>query len=150
MHPKSFLSKVDDTRVIKAIHEAEQKSSGEIRVYVSEKQVDDVLNEAKVHFLRLGMDKTRGRNAVLIYIAPRSRNFAVVGDVAVHERCGDQFWQDIAVGMADHLKQERYTEALLLAIEKVGAVLAAHFPHQADDQNELPDDIATDDDTPPA
>ena len=46
--------------------------------------------------------------------------------------------------METHLKQERYTEALILAIDKVGAVLAAHFPHQADDKNELPDDIAHD------
>ena len=144
MHPKSFLRQLDDRRVVEAIGRAEQNSSGEIRVYVSDKQVDDVVNEAKVHFLRLGMEKTRARNGVLIYIAPRSRNFAIIGDVGVHEQCGDNFWQEIAATMETHLKQERYTEALILAIDKVGAVLAAHFPHQADDKNELPDDIAHD------
>jgi uncharacterized membrane protein len=149
MHPKHFLGRIDEPRVVAAIRAAEQSSSGEIRVFVSEKQVDGVVDEAKVHFLRLGMEKTRARNGVLIYIAPRSRNFAIVGDVGVHERCGDRFWQEIASGMESHLKKERYTEALILAIERVGAVLAAHFPHQPDDRNELPDDIATDSDSPP-
>jgi uncharacterized membrane protein len=142
--PKKFLDELDDQRIVEAIGRAERQSSGEIRVFISEKQVNDVLNEAKVHFLRLGMEKTRGRNGVLIYIAPRSRNFAIVGDVAIHEHCGDQFWQEIAEAMETNLKQERYTEALLLAIERVGAVLAAHFPRQPDDRNELPDEVERD------
>jgi uncharacterized membrane protein len=144
MQPKAFLTKLEDWRIVDAIGRAERNSSGEIRVYVSDKQVEDVLSEAKVHFLRLGMQKTRDRNGVLIYIAPRSRNFAIIGDIGVHERCGDNLWQVIASGMESHLREGRYTDALLLAIEKVGAVLAAHFPRQPDDENELPDDIATD------
>ena len=144
MQPRVFLHELDDRRIIKAIGLAEQRSSGEIRVYVSDKQVEDVLSEAKVHFLRLGMEKTRARNGVLIYIAPRSRNFAIVGDIAVHERCGEGFWREIAAAMESNLRQERYTEAVLAAIEKVGAVLAAHFPRAKDDLNELPDEIAGD------
>jgi uncharacterized membrane protein len=144
MQPKTFLSQLDDQRILAAIEKAERGSSGEIRVYVSEKQVDDVLSEAKVHFLRLGMEKTRARNAVLIYIAPRSRNFAIIGDVGVHEKCGDNLWREIAAQVEGGLRQERYTDALIVAIEQVGAVLAAHFPRQPDDRNELPDDIAGD------
>ena len=144
MNPKIFLSQVDDQRVIDAIAEAERQSSGQIRVYISERQIEEVLSEAKVHFLRLGMEKTRARNAVLIYIAPHSRNFAVVGDLVIHEKCGDDFWQRIASAMAAHLKQERYTDALIDAIQTVGDILAQHFPRQADDKNELPDAIEGD------
>jgi len=81
---------------------------------------------------------------VLIYIAPRSRSFAVVGDIGVHEKCGDQFWQETATKMEALLRQERYTDALLEAVSGIGAVLAAHFPRQPDDKNELPDEIAGD------
>jgi uncharacterized membrane protein len=144
MRPRTFLSQLDDRSIVDAIARAEQKTSGEIRVFISEKQVSEVLNEAKVHFLRLGMQKTRGRNGVLIYIAPRSRNFAIIGDIAIHERCGDNLWQDIAGSMETYLRQERYTEALVTAIERVGVVLAAHFPRQPDDRNELPDEIERD------
>ena len=144
MNPKIFLSQVDDQRVIDAIAAAERNSSGQIRVYISERQVEEVLSEAKVHFLRLGMEKTRARNAVLIYIAPHSRNFAIVGDIGVHEKCGDEFWKSIASTMETYLKQERYTEALIAAIEAVGVILAQHFPRQPDDKNELPDAIEGD------
>ena len=102
----------------------------------------DVVSEAKVHFLRLGMEKTRARNGVLIYIAPRSRNFAIVGDVGIDERCGAGLWNETASLMETHLKQEDYTAALVAAIGKVGAVLASYFPRLPGDQNELPDVIA--------
>lgn len=142
MRPKAFLHELDDRRIVEAIAEAERQSSGEIRVYVSDKRVDDVLREAKVHFLRLGMEKTRARNGVLIYIAPRSQNFAIVGDVGVDQVCGQEFWAGIASEMEAGLKQERFTEAVLLGIERVGAVLATRFPRGPDDRNELPDDVA--------
>jgi len=142
MQPRSFLSRLDDRRIVRQIQAAEQKSSGEIRVYVSEKQVEDVVTEAKVHFLRLGMEKTRDRNGVLVYIAPRSRNFAVVGDAGVHERCGEHFWQEIAASMESYLKREEYTDAIVTAVDKLGAVLATHFPRKPDDRNELPDEVA--------
>jgi uncharacterized membrane protein len=144
MQPRAFLSELDDRRIVQAIAEAERASSGEIRVYVSEKQVEDVVSEAKVHFLRLGMEKTRERNGVMIYIAPRSRNFAVVGDIGIHQKCGDTLWQEVAGMMEEHLKAGRYTDALLAAVSKIGSILATHFPRQADDQNELPDEIAGD------
>lgn len=144
MQPKDFVCQIDDHRLTDAIAAAEGKSSGEVRVYVSEKQVGDVVSEAKVHFLRLGMEKTQARNGVLIYIAPRSRNFAVVGDIGIHQRGGQDLWQEAAAAMERHLTQGQFTEALVAAIEKVGAVLAAHFPRQPGDKNELPDDIVRD------
>jgi uncharacterized membrane protein len=144
MHPKVFLGELEDRKVTAAIAAAEQKSSGEIRVYVSAREVEDVVSEAQVQFLRLGMERTRERNGVLIFIAPRSRKFAVVGDTAIHEKCGDEFWREVAGAMQAHLREQRYTDGLLAAIDKVGSALAAHFPHRPDDKNELPDEIAGD------
>ena len=42
--------------------------------------------------------------------------------------------------MEGHLREDRYTEALVAAIDRVGAVLAAHFPRRPDDSNELADE----------
>ena len=92
----------------------------------------------------MGMSKTRHRNAVLIYLVPRTRQFAIVGDQGVHEKCGDAFWQQVSAGMTELLKQGRLTEAILDAIQKVGDVLARNFPRGSDDQNELPDRIVRD------
>lgn len=136
------MNEVDDRRVVAAIENAERLSSGEIRVYISHKQVEDVVDEAKVHFLRLGMERTRERNGVLLYIAPRSRNFAVVGDAGVHQKCGEFLWSEVAASMEERLKQGKYTEALLAGIERIGSVLAAHFPRRPDDKNELSNELA--------
>ena len=64
--------------------EAERRSSGEIRVLVSRRKVEDALATAQREFLRLGMAKTRQRNGVLLYFAPLSQRFAIVGDTGVH------------------------------------------------------------------
>lgn len=144
MRPKDFISGLDEARIVDAIAEAEGKSSGEIRVYVSHRRRTDPLVFAQKRFLELGMTKTRHRNAVLIYLVPRTRQFAIVGDAGVHEKCGDAFWQQVGARMSDLLKQGRFTEAIIEAIQKVGETLARHFPRGSDDQNELPDQMVRD------
>ncbi len=76
-----------------AIAEAEKRTSAEIRVYVSHRSRVDALAFAKRRFHKLKMDCTPMRNAVMIFMAPRTHKFAVVGDVAVHAKCGDDFWR---------------------------------------------------------
>ena len=144
MKAKEFVSQLDEARIVSAIAEAERKSSGEIRVYVSHRKRTDPLAFAQKRFLELGMTKTRHRNAVLIYLVPRTRQFAVIGDVGIHQQCGDAFWREVSAGMSDLLKEGRLTEAILGAIRKVGDVLATHFPRDPDDQDELPDGIVRD------
>ena len=135
---------MEEARIVGAIAEAERKSSGEIRVYVSHRKRTDPLAFAQKRFLELGMTNTRHRNAVLIYLVPRTRQFAIVGDRGVHEKCGDAFWRDVTARMTDLLKQGRFTDAILNAILKVGDVLARNFPRDSEDQNELPDQIVRD------
>ena len=96
---------------------------------------------AQKKFQRLGMHKTRERNAVLIFVAPRAHKFAVVGDKAIHEKCGEQFWQHVVDGMRIHFQDEKFSHALTEAISEVGKVLATHFPRTSADANELPDEI---------
>src|SRR5262245_50794546 len=144
MKPREFIAKLEEQRIVSAIAEAERRSSGEIRVYVSHKQRPDVMAAAQRRFAKLGMAKTRRRNGVLIYFAPVVQKFAIFGDIAIHEKCGDKFWQDISAAMSEELKRGRFSEAILTAVERVGAVLAEHFPPEAADDNELPNEIAGD------
>lgn len=87
------------------------------------------------------MHKTRERNAVLIFVVPRAHKFAVVGDKAIHEKCGDEFWQRIVDGMRVHFKNEKFSRALVEAINEIGKLLAAHFLKGSANANELPDDV---------
>jgi uncharacterized membrane protein len=132
---------IDDVRVVAAIRDAEQNTSGEIRVVISRLKVDDAVAEARRQFERLGMTATAARNGVLILVAPRSHTFAVIGDLAVHEKCGDAFWRALADAMTEHFKRAEFTAGLVLGIRRAGALLAEFFPRTPDDRNELPDRI---------
>jgi len=142
MRTKEFLSKLDHDRIMQAIRDAESKTSGEIRVFIQRGRFkSDPLSLARKKFERLKMQKTRTRNAVLIFVAPRAQKFAVVGDKAIHERCGEQFWQHIVDEMRVHFQNEKFSHALTEAIDEIGKVLARHFPGKSADVNELPDDV---------
>jgi uncharacterized membrane protein len=142
MRTKEFLSKLEHDRIVQAIRDVEAKTSAEVRVYIQRGKLnDDALETAQIRFQKLGMHKTQERNAVLIFVAPRAHKFAVVGDKAIHEKCGEQFWQTVVDGMRAHFVGEEFTDALTEAIQEVGKALAQHFPRKSTDPNELPDEI---------
>ena len=144
MHHRKFVRQLSHERIHAAIQEAEQKTSGEIRVMISHRSAPEPVAAARAAFLRLGMQQTRHRNAVLLFVAPRSRTFAVIGDEAVHARCGDEFWRELAAAMTGYFKRDDFTGGLVHGIATAGKLLAAHFPREADDRNELPDDVVED------
>ncbi len=144
MKARQFLRQLRHDDIVAAIHEAEQKTSGEIRVFISRKPVEDAVPVAQAHFLRMGLEKTRHRNAVLIFVAPRSHKFAVIGDSGVHTKCGDVFWRELADEMAGHFRKSEFTTGIVHGIRKAGQLLAQHFPASPGDRNELSDDIAHD------
>lgn len=132
---------IDHDRVVAAIATAELRTSGEIRVVVSRQKADEPVVAAQRQFDRLGMTRTAARNGVLIFLAPRSRTFAVIGDTGVHEKCGDAFWRELADAMTECFRRGDFTAGLCLGIERAGALLAEHFPRASDDRNELSNDI---------
>jgi len=144
MKPADFLSRLDEKRIIAAIAEAERRSSGEICVYISRRKRSDALEFARARFKKLGMTRTRHRNAVLIYLAPLTRQFAVVGDTGVHEKCGEDFWNHVVAAMRPNLQAEKFTEAILEGIRKIGELLARYFPRDPGDKNEIADQIIRD------
>jgi uncharacterized membrane protein len=142
MRTREFLSKVEHDRIVQAIREAEAKTSGEIRVFIQRgKLTADPLIAAQKKFHQLRMQTTRERNAVLIFVAPRAHKFAVVGDRAIHEKCGNEFWQRIVEGMRAHFQKKRFSHALIEAIREIGKLLTAHFPKRSGNANELPNDV---------
>jgi uncharacterized membrane protein len=130
MHPKKLIKKLPHDILVAAIREAELKTSGQIRVLISHKLVDDTIATAQKEFDRLGMAKSRERNGVLIFVAPRTHKFAVIGDAGVHAKCGDAFWQELAKAMTDYFRKSEFTEGIIHGVRKAGQLLAEHFPRQ--------------------
>lgn len=144
MKTKEFLDRIDDARIVAAIADAERKSSGQIRIFVSRKEAAQPMADAQAQFRKLGMEKTKDRNGVLLFLSPKTQQFAIIGDTGIHEKCGPAFWEEIAASMVTLLKEGKFTEALLEAIQRTGSLLARHFPREDGDTNELPDQIIRD------
>ncbi len=145
MSPRDFAERLPREEIVNAIRAAERRTSGEIRIFITHRPVDDPVAAATDQFRRLGMEKTRVRNGILIFVAPKSRNFAVIGDAGIHERCGQAFWQGLVNDVGDFFSRMEFGAGLIHAIARVGELLAQHFPAaRGDNPNELPDDIAHD------
>jgi uncharacterized membrane protein len=144
MSAPKFVKQLREDEIVEAICAAERKTSGELRVFISHKSVEDPVAAAQEEFARLGMEKTRERNAVLIFLAPDTRKFAVIGDLGVHARCGDDFWQELARAMTAHFRKSEFTEGIVQGIKRAGELLAEHFPRRPDDGNELSDRVEHD------
>jgi uncharacterized membrane protein len=90
------------------------------------------------------MDTTDDRNALLFYVVPCDRAFAVIGDEAVHRKCGQRFWDETAKILEGEFAEGRFTGGLVAGIRRAGNLLAEHFPRRGDDRDELPDALVKD------
>ncbi len=133
---------IDKDRIKRAIQNAERRTSGEIRVSIAPLFWGNVRKAAEKAFDRMGMSATKDRNAVLFFIVPARRKFAVLGDSGIHEKVGDAFWQHLVRTLSEKFKEGDLTGGLVAGIEAVGEHLAQHFPYNAaSDANELRDNI---------
>ena len=131
MHPRTFSKQLHHENIAAAIREAESKTSGAIHVLISPKHTEDPVAAAQKEFLRLGLDKSADRNGVLIFVAPRARKFAVIGDAAVHAQCGDEFWRQLAEAMAGYFRNGDFSAGIAHGVQKAGELLAEHFPRKS-------------------
>jgi len=140
---KEFFSDAEKQQIVAAIQAAEKQTSGEIRVYVESrcKYVDPRDRAAEV-FAVLKMDKTVARNGVLLYVALKDRQLAVLGDQGIHEKVGNEFWQKEVRQILSDFNKANYAEGIAKVVGDIGEALRTHFPYDKDgDINELPDDI---------
>lgn len=142
MRPSEFFTKQDKQEITKAIKEAELNTSGEIRVHIEGTIKVDVLDRAAYIFEKLKMHKTKLRNGVLFFLAVNNRQFAILGDAGINAKTPDNFWDSIKEEMLNYFKKGEFATGLCKGIQMAGEQLKAHFPYQADDVNELSDEIS--------
>jgi uncharacterized membrane protein len=144
MKASSFFSNEQQAQIVSAIKEAEEATSGEIRVHIETSFKGNVLDRAAWVFKKLGMHNTAERNGVLFYLAVKDRKFAVIGDAGINAKVPEGFWDFIKELMRKEFSAGRFTEGLSEGIILTGKQLKGHFPHKSDDRNELSDEISFD------
>lgn len=140
---KQFFSEEENHLIVKAIRHAEQRTSGEVRVYVESRcRFMNALDRAAEIFHGLKMEKTDYRNATLVYVAIKDRQVAVFGDEGIHLKVGTEYWDKVVKEMLSSFNSDNYAKAIADAVIQIGEALQSHFPYDKEaDKNELPDEI---------
>jgi uncharacterized membrane protein len=135
MKIKHFLSTLEHDRLHQAIRAAEEGTSSDIVLYISHRKVTDPLAAASGEFRKLRLDAAKAQNSLLIFLAPKSQTFAVVGGTALHDKVGQEWWNDFISLLTVAFKDGRYTEGLVASLELAGRALKHHFPDAAPDRS---------------
>jgi uncharacterized membrane protein len=130
-------------RIESAIGQAELSTSAELRVHLEDYCKEDPLDRAAYLFEKLEMHKTALRNGVLIYVAFKDRKLAILGDSGIHHHVHQETWDTIKTELIASFSQGQYEEGLSKAVATVGEKLAAFFPRQLNDRDELSNTVTT-------
>ena len=85
--------------------------------------------------------RTHGRTGILIYVSLREHHAEILADAAIASKVSPEVWGEAMAALLAGIRAGDLATGLAGAVERVGAVLAEHFPRAADDQNELPDRV---------
>ena len=140
---KDFFSVEERQEIIAAVQNAERMTSGEVRVFVENRcSYMDAIDRAKEIFTELKMYETHDRNAVLVYVALKDKQLAILGDEGIHSKLGNEYWNTEVKKMISNFNRENYADGIKEVVIDIGEALTQLFPYNNDtDKNELPDDI---------
>ena len=100
-----------------------------------------VRRRAIVVFKAAAERRTVGRTGILIYLSMAEHRAEIVADEAILKVTDDVTWGEAMAALIVEVKQGRVADGMVAAIERVGAVLAEHFPRSAADTTEIPDKL---------
>jgi uncharacterized membrane protein len=139
---KNFFTQEQKKQIEESIKQAEQNTSGEIRVHIEQNCKEDVLDHAAFIFEELQMHKTKLRNGVLFYLAVEDHKFAILGDAGINTLVPDNFWDNIKDTVLSDFKESKFTEGLCRGILMAGEELKKDFPVTNPTDNELSNEIS--------
>jgi putative membrane protein len=85
--------------------------------------------------------RTAGRTGILIYLSMAEHRAEIVADEAILRVTDEHTWGEAMTALIAEVREGRPADGIVAAIERVGGVLAEHFPRTAEDTNEIPDKL---------
>ena len=136
-----YFSDDNFLRISKKIKEMEKITSGEIRVSLKESKPKfskkSTQELAEDEFYKLGMNETRDKTGIIIYVLLEEQKFYILADSGINEKGEQSPWDKVRDEMQNYFKNGNFGKGVVLGVEKVGNILSEHFPIKSDDTNEL-------------
>jgi putative membrane protein len=85
--------------------------------------------------------RTTGRTGILIYLSLSERRAEIIADEAILKVTDDHTWGEAMTDLLTNVRAGRIGDGIVMAVERVGAVLSEHFPRSTADLNEIPDQL---------
>ena len=85
--------------------------------------------------------RTSGRTGILIYVSLAERRAEIIGDEAITGVTTPETWGEAMAALLVEVREGRFGDGIVAAVERIGTVLAEHFPRSAQDSNEIPDKL---------
>jgi hypothetical protein len=83
---------------------------------------------AELSFRHLNVWDTTENTGVMLYMCLADHDFEIVADRGIHAVVGQAGWEEICQETETLLRQNVSADALIFAIERIGALMQAHFP----------------------
>ena len=107
-------------------------------------RIDEAVHTlALASFTDQGLHHTRDHTGILILIALLEHRVEVLADRGINQKVNAGTWDEIVRMISAGIKSGQACNAFCQAIERCGDILATHFPRQADDKDELPNQLVT-------
>lgn len=137
-----YLSDDDFLAITKSITESEKTHSGEIRISVNSslsflENFFDIKKLAIREFKKLGMENTRDKTGVLIYISLTKKQFYILADEGINQKVSQSYWDSLAENLKNEFIIGNYRIAIIETITNIGIKLSEFFPRKVDDTDEL-------------
>lgn len=112
------------------------------RLIIPKKVMDErVHNRALRHFIESGASYTIDRTGILIFVSVLERKVILLADKGINDKLSSDTWDRIVKSTVSGIKEGKFTEAIINAVNECGSILEKDFPIKKDDKNELSDDI---------
>ncbi len=132
--------------ISRAIAASEKRHDGEIRFCIEAglpwsylKRNAPARERALMLFSKLRVWDTERNTGVLVYILVADRSIEIVADRGIAHKLPQATWTAICDALGARFRAAEAGAGVLVAIERISDELAAHFPPQARNDNELPD-----------
>jgi putative membrane protein len=92
-------------------------------------------------FLVQNLHTTAGRTGVLIYVSVAERYAEIIADTGIDAKVDKGTWQAVIDDLTSNIAAGNVGEGFVHAVDRIGDLLAKHFPPGSSDPNELPNHL---------
>ncbi len=143
---KNILTHNELTTIAETVKAVERETIGEVRVNIHrtrsfKDRALSLYDLAVKSFYELGMEKTKDKSGVLIFLLLSERKFQIIGDEGINKKVTKEFWDSLAAKTSDYFRQNKFAEGICYAVNEVGAILKKEFPMKPGDTNELSNEV---------